>query len=102
MGDGSFCGVLLAARASGVVESDDCSGRFDAAIDFRSRGYKTISGQANAGPEQRRGELENIGIAPDGGVSTLGFGSSDEGAHRGTRERNVGVIGGDDHLFVRE
>jgi hypothetical protein len=32
---------------------------------------------------------------------TFGLGRSDEGSHRGTRQRNVRVFGSDDHLLVR-
>src|SRR5271166_4007347 len=49
MRDRSLGSVLLAANASRVIESDHGSRRFDAAIDFRGSGNKSIPGQPNAG-----------------------------------------------------
>src|SRR6267142_2058024 len=102
MRDRSLRGVLLAARASGVVKWDYCSGRFDAAINFGRSGNKSIPGQPHASALQGRSELKNVGIAPDAGILAFGFRCSHEGAHRGTRHRNVRVFGGDDHLLVGE
>jgi hypothetical protein len=101
MRDGSHRGVLLAARATGVIKGDHRSGRFDAAINFRGGGNKSVSGKANACAQHGRRELENVGITPDAGVLTFDLGRGDEGSHRGTRERNVRVFGMDDHLVVR-
>ena len=49
MRDRSLRGVLLAADTSGVIESDHGSRWFDAAIDFRGSGNKSIPGQPNTG-----------------------------------------------------
>ena len=49
MCDRGFRGVLLPARPSGVIEGDHRSGRFDAAINFRSSRNKSIPGQPYAG-----------------------------------------------------
>ena len=43
----SLRGVLLAARPSGVIKWDYRSGRFDAAIDFRRSGNKSVPGQTH-------------------------------------------------------
>ncbi len=101
MRDRSLRGVLLAADASGVIEWDHRSRRFDAAINFRGRGNKSIPGQPYAEAQHWRCELKNVGIAPEAGILTFGLGRSDEGSHRGTRQRNVRVFGSDDHLLVR-
>src|SRR5580700_4576895 len=49
MRDRRLRGVLLAARASRVIEGDHRSGRFDAPIDFRSSSNKSVPGQPHAG-----------------------------------------------------
>src|SRR5262249_36761886 len=102
VGDRSLRGVLLAAGASGVVEGDHRAWWFDAAIDFRCGGDESVAGEPHAGAKHWRTELEDVRVAPDAGILALGFRRSDEGSHRGTRQRNVGVFGGDDHLIVRE
>src|SRR6202043_2095635 len=76
---GSLRGVLLAADASGVIESDHGSRWFDSAIDFRGSGNKSIPGQPNTGAEHWRCKLKNVGIAPDAGILTFGRGRGDEG-----------------------
>src|ERR1700730_13109374 len=101
MRDQSLRGVLLAAGPADVIEWNHCSWRFDAAINFRGSGDKSVPGQPNTVAQQWRRKLKNIGIAPDPGILTLGFGRSDESSHRGTRERNVRVFGSDDHLLIR-
>src|SRR5580692_1746480 len=93
MGDRSFGGGLLAAGAAGVIKRDHRSGRFDTAINFRRSSNKSVPGQPHAEAQQRRSELENIGIAPDTGIWTFCFWRGDEGSHRGTRQRNVSVFG---------
>src|SRR6266404_8085225 len=100
MRDRSLRGVLLAARASGVVKWDYCSRRFDSAINFWRSDNKSMPGQPYASALKGRSELKNIGIAPDAGISAFWFRCSHEGAHWGTRHRNVCVFGGDDHLLV--
>jgi hypothetical protein len=101
MRDGSLCGVLLAAGASRVIEGDDRSWRFDAAINFRGRGDKSIARQPHAGAQQRRCKLKNIGIAENVGISAFGFRRSDECSHWRARQGNVRVLGSDDHLRIR-
>src|SRR5215469_6505812 len=49
MRDRRGCGVPLAAGASSVVEGDDRTRRFDAAIDFRGGNNKPVTRQPNAG-----------------------------------------------------
>ena len=49
MRDRSLRGVLLAADTSGVIKSNHGSRWFDAAIDFRGSGNKSIPGQPNTG-----------------------------------------------------
>ncbi len=49
MRDRGLRGVLLAADASGVIEWDHRSRRFDAAINFRGSANKSIPGQPYAG-----------------------------------------------------
>src|SRR6516164_5183769 len=44
----SLRGVLLAARASRIIKWNHRSGRFDAPINFRRGGDKSVSGQAHA------------------------------------------------------
>src|ERR1700739_3554513 len=100
MRDRSLRGVLLAARASGVVKWDYRSRRFDTPINFGGSGKKSITGQPNASAQHGRSELKNVGKAPDAGILTFGPGRSDEGSHRGTRQGNVRVFGRDDHLRV--
>src|SRR6185295_18676276 len=78
----SFRSVLLAARATGVVERNDSAGRLDAAIDFRRGGDKAVSGEAYAKAQQRRSELEDVGVAPDARIFSIRFGRGDERAHR--------------------
>src|SRR5580700_4167386 len=101
MRDQSLRGVLLAAGPADVIKWDHRSRRFDAAINFRGSGDKSVPGQPNTVAQQRRRKLKNIGIAPDPGILALGFGRSDESSHRGTREGNVRVFGIDDHLLIR-
>src|ERR1700680_3166757 len=96
----SLRGVLLAADASGVIEWDRGSRWFDAAIDFRGSGNKSIPGQPNTGAYHGRCKLKNVGIAPDAGILTFGRGRGDEGSHRGTRQQNIRVFGINDHLLV--
>src|ERR1700674_5746779 len=101
MRDRSLGGILLAADASGVIEWNHRSRRFDAAINFRGSGDKPIAGQPNASAEHWRRELKNVGIAPQAGILTFGLGRCEEGSHRRTRQRNIRVFGIDDHLLVR-
>ena len=49
MRDRSLRGVLLVAETSGVIESDHDSRWFDATIDFRGSGNKSIPDQPNTG-----------------------------------------------------
>src|SRR5438445_1651586 len=100
MRDRSLRCVLLAARASGVVKWDHCSGWLDAPINFRGSGNKSIPGQPCTSAKHWRSELKNVGKTPDAGISAFGFRACNEGSHRGTRHRNVRVFGGDDHFFV--
>jgi hypothetical protein len=100
MRDRSLRGVLLAARASGVIKWDRRPRRLDAPINFRGSGNKSIPGQPHASTKHWRSELKNVGKAPDAGISAFAFRACNEGSHRGTRHRNVRVFGRDDHLFV--
>ena len=102
MRDRSFRGVLLAARAAGVVERDDRAGRLDAAMDFRRGGDKAVSGEAHAKAQQWRRELKDIGVAPDARKFSVGLGPRGhchKRTHRRSAERNVFVLCGDDHFF---
>src|SRR5271169_3119524 len=92
--------VLLATSSSSVIKRDHRAWRFDAAINFRGSGDKSIPRQPHAEAQQRRRKLKNVGIAPDAGILTFGLGRGDEGSHRGTRQRNVRVFGAYNHLPV--
>jgi hypothetical protein len=102
MRDRSLCGVLLAASPSGVIEGDHRSRWFDAPINFRRSGNKSVPGQPNASAQQWGSELKNIRVAPYARILIFGPGRSDESSHRRNRQRNVYVFGGDYHLLVRE
>src|SRR4029077_4703844 len=102
MRDRSLRGVLLAARASRVIKRDHRSRRFDAPINFGGSGNKSIPGQPYASTQHGRSELKNVGKAPDAGISAFRFRTCDEGSHRGTRQRNVRIFGGDDHFLTEK
>src|SRR5215469_18500714 len=69
----SFRGVLLAARASGIIKWNHRSGRFDAAIDFRRSGNKSVSGETYARSSHGRRQLKNVGKAQDARKSAFRF-----------------------------
>ena len=100
MRDRSLRGILLAADPSSVIEWDHRSRGFEAAIDFRGSGNKSIPGQPYAGAQHWGCELKNVGIGPDARVLALRLRRSHEGSHRETMQSNVHVFGFDDHLLV--
>src|ERR1700691_5179684 len=85
MRDRSLCRVLLAANASGVVERDHRSRRFDPAVNFRGGGNKSISGQSYARADHWRRELKDVGIARDARILAFSLRRSDKSPHRETR-----------------
>jgi len=97
MGYGSFLSIIQAAGAARVVERDGGAWRLDAAIDLGSNGNKAITGKADAETEHRRGELEDVRVAPDAWELSGHIGSRDKHAHRIAGEGKIDVFGGDDH-----
>src|SRR5262249_20254411 len=63
----SLCRIFESTCAARIVKGNRRAGRFDAVINLRGGGDKSITSQANTRAQHRTCELENIRVAPDCG-----------------------------------
>jgi hypothetical protein len=95
-----FCGLEgVAAVGTGLVVGEDGAGGFELVVDLGHGDDVTVAGEHGGGAADGRGDLEDLGVEDDAGVTARCGGANDVGPHGavGGVECDVLVVD-DDHV----